>query len=258
LRLPRPQITDCCVHVTHRCQEGRFLLKFDLDRAAYRRRLFEASRRFRRLRFLDYTITSNHVHLLVWAPRMADLSEMMHWLQGSAAVDRNRRKGRHGAVWSGRFHPTLVQSGSHLSRCLFYLDMNMVRAGVVGHPFEWPFGGAVELGGQRRRCRVIDQARLLACLGMPGRAEAFQAWYRATLAELCRTPAQPPEPYWAKAFAVGDRAWLSGLGGAREDLSAYVQPAGPDSGPAAGTCVLQPPQSVLRRLWHRLTERTTR
>jgi hypothetical protein len=45
-----------------------------------------------------------------------------------------------------------MQSGSHLSRCLFYIDMNMVRAGVVTHPFEWAFGGAAELGGRPVPC----------------------------------------------------------------------------------------------------------
>lgn len=62
---------------------------------------------------------------------MDDLSGMMKWLQGTYAGDYNRRVSREGAFWRGRFHPTLVETGRHLSRCLFYLDMNMVRAGVV-------------------------------------------------------------------------------------------------------------------------------
>jgi len=145
MRLPRPQIEQCCVHVTHRCQERRFLLRFANDRRQYRLRLFEAAQRFPLVKILDYVITSNHVHLLAWVRRMQDLSEMMHWLQGVAAQDANRRKKREGCFWRGRFHPTLVQTGRHLSRCLFYLDMNMVRAGVVDHPSDWAFGGAADL-----------------------------------------------------------------------------------------------------------------
>ena len=76
MRLPRPQIRDCCVHVTHRCQQREFLLTFAIDRQQYQRRLLQASRKFWRLRFLDYAITSNHIHLLLWVPRMSDLSEM--------------------------------------------------------------------------------------------------------------------------------------------------------------------------------------
>jgi len=66
MRLPRLQIRDCCVHVTHRCQQRQFPLQFAIDRGLYRRRLLQAWRGFRHLRVLDCTITSNHVHRLPW------------------------------------------------------------------------------------------------------------------------------------------------------------------------------------------------
>lgn len=40
MRLPRPQIEQCCVHVTHRCQERKFLFRFAIDRKQYQLRLF--------------------------------------------------------------------------------------------------------------------------------------------------------------------------------------------------------------------------
>jgi putative transposase len=51
-------------HLTHRCHEKAFLLKFARDRRRYLRWLFEAKKRFG-LRVLNYVVTSNHVHLLV-------------------------------------------------------------------------------------------------------------------------------------------------------------------------------------------------
>jgi len=32
-------------------------------------------------------------------------------------------------------------SDRHLIQCIAYIDLNMVRAGVVNHPSEWNFGG---------------------------------------------------------------------------------------------------------------------
>ena len=242
------------MHVTHRCQQREYLLKFGIDRRQYQRRLLQASREFRRLRFLDYTITSNHVHLLLWVPRMADLSAMMHWLQGTYARDYNLRKNREGAFWRGRFHPTLVQSGSHLSRCLFYLDLNMVRAGVVDHPLEWRYGGARELAGERQRNRILDRSRLLWCLGMPEQQEAFDRWYRATLEELCRKwdDRAPRQRYWSSAFAVGSPDWLSALGGGKTDLTEYMHPAGEVPEGEDGSHVLRLPQTVFLGLWRAL------
>ncbi len=42
----------------------------------------------------------------------------------------------------------MIETGTHLSRCLFYIDLNMVRAGVVQHPEEWQHGGYRELDGK--------------------------------------------------------------------------------------------------------------
>lgn len=46
----------------------------------------------------------------------------------------NRRKKRRGAFWEGRYRATLVQNGTHSSRCLFYIALNMARAKVVRRP----------------------------------------------------------------------------------------------------------------------------
>ena len=61
MRLPRPRIENCCIHVTHRCHKREYLLGYDLDRRIYRNRLVEAAGRFPAIRVLDYVITSNHV-----------------------------------------------------------------------------------------------------------------------------------------------------------------------------------------------------
>jgi putative transposase len=201
-----------CFHVTHRCQERRFLLRFEIDRRRYVARLREGARKYG-VSVLDYVVTSNHVHLLLWADRAQRISGMMRWLQGTAGREINRRKGREGAFWRDRYHPALIQGGAHLSRCLFYLGLNMVRAGVVDHPQEWACCGYHELVGARRRQPVLDRDRLLRCLGMTGAAAEFVAWYQATLADKLSRARLAREPIWSECAAVGDRAWVEKLAG---------------------------------------------
>ena len=203
-------MTDCCVHVTHRCHNREFLLKFSRDRRNYVSRLREAALRFE-VDVLDYVITSNHVHLLLWSPEMANVSDAMQFLQGVTARDFNRRKDRQGAYWSDRYCPTLIQTGSHLSRCLFYIDMNMVRAGAAGHPRDWPASGYGELSGRRKRYRIVNTDRLLWCLGMPGQAEPFRRWYEGTLENLCAAADRTRDPIWTESAAVGSREWVEAL-----------------------------------------------
>ena len=83
---------------------------------------------------LDYIVTGNHVHILFHAFDARAVSGAMRYIQGNSARDYNLRKEREGSFWRGRYHPTMIQDGTHLSRCIFYIDMNMVRAGKCDHP----------------------------------------------------------------------------------------------------------------------------
>ena len=58
-----------------------------------------------------------------------------------SAQEYNQRKARHGAFWEDRYHATAVEVDEHLHRCLVYIDLNMVRAGVVTHPSNWAHSG---------------------------------------------------------------------------------------------------------------------
>lgn len=137
-------------HLTHRCHRRQFLLRFVRDRRAWRGWLFEARKRYG-LSVLDYTVTSNHVHLLVLSRGGDEIAASMQLIEGRTAQLYNRRKGRGGAFWSDRYHATAVQSGEHLARCVAYIDLNMVRAGVVAHPSQWEVGGYHEIQRARKR-----------------------------------------------------------------------------------------------------------
>jgi putative transposase len=52
-------------HITHRCHKREFLLKFAKDRHRWLQWLFETRQRFG-LAVLNYMVTSNHIHLIVF------------------------------------------------------------------------------------------------------------------------------------------------------------------------------------------------
>src|SRR5262245_46915741 len=85
-------------HITHRCHEQAFLLKFARDRRRYLRWLFEAKKRFG-LCVLNYVVTSNHVHLLVRDTEEGVIARSMQLAAGHTARAYNRRKERAGAFW---------------------------------------------------------------------------------------------------------------------------------------------------------------
>ena len=63
-RANRHYIPGCAWHITHRCHKKEFLLKFSRDRDRWVQWLYEARKRYG-LVILNYTVTSNHIHLLV-------------------------------------------------------------------------------------------------------------------------------------------------------------------------------------------------
>ncbi|MCK4837820.1 MAG: transposase [Desulfobulbaceae bacterium] len=121
-------------------------LSFNLvkDRRRFIQWLFEAKRRYG-LTILNYTVTSNHIHLLIQDGKERDvIPRSIKLVAGRIGQEFNLRKKRKGAFWEDRYHATAVETDQHLLRCLVYIDLNMVRAGVVSHPSEWAFGGYKE------------------------------------------------------------------------------------------------------------------
>ena len=77
-------------------------------------------------------------------------------IAGRTAQEYNQRKGRQGAFWEDRYHATAIEADEHLHRCLIYIDLNMVRTGVVNHPGEWAHGGYREIQEPAKRYGIID------------------------------------------------------------------------------------------------------
>ena len=156
---------------------------------------------------LNYVITSNHIHVLVYASKGIEIAKGMQYLQGRMAQRYNMLHKREGAFWSGRYHATLIESGNHLSECLFYIDYNMMRAGAVMHPSEWEQSGYHDIVGNRKRYRIVNKKQLLRQLGMTGNEEHFMKWYINTInaKSECYMMRQK---HWTEALAVGSESWI--------------------------------------------------
>jgi len=128
--------------------------------------LYQAKQKYG-LVVLDYIVTSNHIHLLVSDEGDKDtIAKSMQMVAGQTGQEYNRRKKRQGAYWADRYHATAVESGLHLLKCVMYIDMNMVRTGVVSHPSEWTWSGYNEIQNQKQRYAIINYKRLTELLGL--------------------------------------------------------------------------------------------
>jgi putative transposase len=169
--------------------------------------LFEARKRCG-FCILNYIATSNHIHLLVLDRGKGEtISRSMQLIAGRTAQEFNQRKKRKGAFWEDRYHATAVETNHHLFSCLTYIDLNMVRAGVVTHPCEWEFGGYAELMTDRTRNSITDCDALLELSGA-GSNEAMLMLRRGWVEEALARGVEPRQGRWTESVAVGGKDFV--------------------------------------------------
>jgi len=205
-RANRHHIPGQVWHITHRCHKKEFLLKFAKDRQRWRYWLFEAKKRFG-LQVLNYTATSNHIHLLVVDNHIDTIPKSLQLIAGRTAQEFNQRKERNGAFWEDRYHATAIDHDEHLLRCLVYIDLNMVRAGVVRHPSEWDMNGYNEIQKPPMRYGVIDHQELQRLCGIPD-PERFKEEYRQWIGAALSGGSIERESSWTESVAVGNRKFI--------------------------------------------------
>jgi len=206
-RANRHYIPGCVWHITHRCHKKEFLLRFARDRQRWLQWLFEGKKRFGTC-ILNYAVTSNHIHLLIKDGREGEvIPQTIQLIAGRTGQEYNRRKNRKGAFWEDRYHATAVEADHHLIQCMVYIDLNMVRAGVVTHPSEWPFSGYNEIQNPRRRYSLIDHGSLADLLDIKDMEELKRS-YREWVEESLGRQGGKRESRWTESIAVGSKAFV--------------------------------------------------
>jgi REP element-mobilizing transposase RayT len=215
-RAVRHYIPGYVWHITHRCHKREFLLKFQKDRNTWLKWLFQAKKRYG-LKVLNYTVTSNHIHILVHDDNSQNIiPSSIKLAAGCTGQHYNKRKNRKGAFWEDRYHATAVQHDHHLVQCMLYIDLNMVRAGVVGHPNEWAANGYNEIVRPKDRYNIIDHQSLKRFLNIDNGEELrqrYQGWVDTALAERKNERSDK----WTESIAVGEKSFVQKV----KDLLGY-------------------------------------
>ncbi len=136
--MPRPlrlQFPGAVYHLTSRGNAGRAIFADDRDRTCFLGLLAREVEQ-QRWRCHAYCLMDDHYHLLIETPE-ANLSRGMGRLNMAYAQGFNRRHGRAGHLFRGRYKAIVVERGSHLLELCRYLVLNPVRAGLVAAPEDW-------------------------------------------------------------------------------------------------------------------------
>jgi putative transposase len=137
-RRPRSEHGPGLYHVTARGNRRQQIYLAESDVARFLAGLDEVVKRYRWTCYA-FCLLPNHYHLLLETTQ-PNLGDGMRDLNGPYAQWFNRRYGLGGHLFQDRFHSAAVENDSHLLELTRYIALNPVRAGLCGHPADWPWG----------------------------------------------------------------------------------------------------------------------
>lgn len=133
----RLEFSDAVYHVTSRGDRREAIYEDDADRARFLDLLAQVIEAFNWM-CPAYCLMSNHYHLVIQTPD-GNLTKGMRHLNGVFTQLSNRRHGRSGHLFQGRYKAIVVDADRYLLELARYVVLNPVRAGMVIEPGAWPW-----------------------------------------------------------------------------------------------------------------------
>ena len=130
-RLARLALADLPHHVIQRGNNRQPVFLDHADREAMLALLADNAARFG-IAWHAYVLMDNHFHLLATPSSRDGMAKWMQAVGRSYVRYFNDRHGRSGTLWEGRYKSTVIQTERYLLTCMAYMDLNPVRADLVG------------------------------------------------------------------------------------------------------------------------------
>ncbi len=127
-----------------------------------------------------YCLMTNHVHLLLTPSTAAACALLMRDLGRCYVRYFNRRYGRTGTLWEGRFRSCIAESADYVLACYRYIERNPVRAQIADHPSGFLWSSYAINAGMRSDPLMRPHVEYLA---LASDTEARYAAYRALFDE---------------------------------------------------------------------------
>ena len=135
-RLPRLTLAGYPHHIILRGNNRQDIF---MDSADFQRMLalLQANAQEQQVQIHAYVLMSNHLHLLLTPLQNDSLPKMMQAVGRSYVLYFNKRHGRSGTLWEGRYRSSLIQTERYFLACMAYIDLNPVRAGMVAQAADY-------------------------------------------------------------------------------------------------------------------------
>jgi len=215
----RLQIAGEFFHVLARGNARQPIFLDDVDRTVFLETLDAVVNRWG-LRCHAYCLMGNHYHLLL-QPSEPNISSGLRQLNGVYGQAFNRRHGRVGHVFAGRFKGLLVGRDSYLVQITRYLALNPVRAGLVAMPAAWPWSHHRAMAGIAPPIPFLIRDEILKYFDAGDRAAAEEGYRR--FVELGDGDDERVRTAVARGGILGDQTMVARLSSAIEEFAVETE-----------------------------------
>lgn len=173
-RLPRLTLPGYAHHVIQRGNNRQPIFVDDEDFAMLHALWVEQAPQWQ-VAVHAFVMMGNHFHLLVTPSSDTGLPQMMQAVGRRYVQYFNRRHGRTGTLWEGRYRSTVLQADRYVLPCMVYMDLNPVRAGLVSRPGDYHWSSHAHWMGVRNDRLLTAHAQFWNLGNTPFAREAAYA-----------------------------------------------------------------------------------
>jgi REP element-mobilizing transposase RayT len=161
-RRPRVLYDGAIYHVIQRGNNRTFIYNDQLDKAKFCDLIHETmNMEDYSFKLLYYVLMDNHFHLLIETPS-ATIDRIMHRINMLYTKYYNKKYGRCGTLYDGRYTASLIAETRYLIQVIRYIANNPVRAGLVKIPSDYRWCAHLDVISYKKG--LVDVDSLLGLL----------------------------------------------------------------------------------------------
>jgi putative transposase len=210
-RLPRYVVPGQPQHIIQRGNNRQVIFAADGDYQFFRDCLIAAADQHG-LQIHAYVWMTNHVHLLATPLFENSISKVFQSVGRKYVQYFNFTYRRSGTLWEGRYRSTVVESEQYLLTLMRYIELNPVRAGMTGHPSDYPWSShgfyASGKSGPNENWLIPHEEYLRLGQALEERQQAYQALFKT---EIAATDLERIRDSTHKGWALGDEKFLAAI-----------------------------------------------
>ena len=123
-------------HVMIRGNQKQRVFLEDRDFEKYLGLLKRYKRKYK-FKMYAWCLMPNHVHLILEVNKPTELAKIMQGLNIAYSRWFNKKYGKVGHLWQGRYKSMIIDKNKYAFDCINYVEINPVRANLIQSPLDY-------------------------------------------------------------------------------------------------------------------------